>query len=239
MTLISECDSRKPVWLVTLPAMCLPLLASFFYFVWFPGTLLGNSTYVTIKLFLLVWPILAVKLILRDRFLNETRKAERGRAMVAGIAFGLLAVALLVALMNWSPMANAVYGNADQITQRIDDLGVKNHYFLFAVFLSFFHAGLEEFFWRCFVFGQLRKVLNPGRAMILAAFGFALHHWVVLSQFVALPLALILGCLVGLGGAVWSYIYHRWNCLWGAWVSHVIVDIGLMWLGWEIMRSVQ
>ena len=44
---------------VTPLALVLPLMASFFYFVLFPGTAFGNAFYTAIKIFLLTWPVIA------------------------------------------------------------------------------------------------------------------------------------------------------------------------------------
>ena len=230
----TQTNSKR--WLLTVPVMLLPLAASFFYFVWFPGTAFGNSFYVGVKVLLCVWPVIAVWLLLREKFADRSRECRHLPAIVSGTIFGILTVAAMFVLVKLTPVGEVVYGSADRINQRISDLGVKNHYVLFALFLSFIHAWIEEFFWRYFAFGQLRKLMPVAIAVLAAALGFALHHVVVLTQFVPLVYASVFGICVGLGGAVWSIIYHRYNSLWGAWVSHVLVDLGIMWIGWEILQ---
>jgi len=49
--------------------------------------------------------------------------------------------------------------------------------------------------------------------------------------------ALFLGVCVAIGGAVWSILYNRYGSLLGAWTSHMIVDLGLMWVGWEVLSA--
>lgn len=223
--------------LLTLPAICLPLLACFFYFVWFPGTAFGNAFYVGVKIFLLVWPMVAVWGILREQCGDYSRPIDHRGSLLPGAAFGVLVVGLMFGLMKLTPMGDFVYGNGERIAQRIEDLGVKRYYIAFALFVSFIHAALEEYFWRFFAFGQLRKLMSLTAAVIVAAVGFAAHHIVVMTQFVDLPLAFVLGGSVGLGGAVWSILYHRYNSLAGAWLSHMIIDLGIMWIGWEILTA--
>ncbi len=183
-----------------------------------------------------VWPILAIRVILKEKFFDDPRLAQHKMGLIVGGIFGLLTVVLLLILMKLTPVGPVVYANAQRITQRTADLGVKEHFLLFALFVSIIHAALEEFFWRWFAFGQLRKIVSVPSAVTIAAAGFAAHHVVVLSQFLTVPLAFVLGALVGLGGALWCAIYQRYNSLWGAWFSHMIIDFGIMWTGWEILR---
>lgn len=225
---------------LTVPAICLPLISSFFYFVWFPGSTFGNSFYVGVKIFMVIWPFIAVHFILKEKFNESTANpVDHKTGMIVGAGFGVLTVAVMFALMKFSPLGDLIYGNSDRIGQRINDLGIANHYLLFALFVSILHAALEEFYWRYFVYGQLRRLMSVPAAVIVAGIGFAAHHIVVLSQFVSIVPAVFLGLLVGVGGAVWSVIYQRYNSLRGAWFSHMIIDFGLMWIGWEIMQLVK
>lgn len=228
-------NSRR--WAVLLPALVVPLVASFFYFVLFPGTAFGNSFYVVAKLFLLLWPILATLLILKEPMVDKSLQRRHKASLVQGTVFGLVVTALLIYLVKGSPVGAVVGDNVVRISERIVGLGIADHYLLFALFISFFHAALEEFYWRWFVFGNARRLMSGWAAITVAAAGFASHHIVVLSQFFPLGWAFVLGSCVGIGGAVWSIIYHRTNSMWGPWVSHMIIDLAIMWVGWEALQA--
>lgn len=229
--------STRCRWAVLVPALLLPLCASFFYFVLFPGTAFGNSFYSGIKIFLLVWPIVATGWILRENFVNREREKRHAAGMGMGVLFGIAVVALLVFLVKATPLGAVVDDNSERIAGRIRDLGVAENFLWFALFLSFLHAALEEFYWRWFVFGQLRNLASVPLAHLVAAVGFASHHVVILSQFFPFGWALFLGGCVATGGFAWSWLYHRYNSLWGAWLSHMIIDLGLMWVGWEVLQK--
>ena len=228
---------RRRRWLVLAPALTIPLAASFFYFVLYPGTAFGNGFYKGVKIFLLVWPVAATLLILREKMIDRSREKRHLAGVLPGVGFGLLVVALLFFLLEATPLGQVLDGNRDRIAGRIRDLGVAEHFLWFALFLSFFHAALEEFYWRWFVFGQARKLMSPLLAGVLASAGFAAHHIVVLSQFFPIGWALVLGACVGIGGGVWCWLLSRYNSIFGAWVSHMIIDLGLMWVGWEVLKS--
>ncbi|MDB4358815.1 CPBP family intramembrane metalloprotease [Verrucomicrobiales bacterium] len=234
---INSITSTRKRWALVAPAMCLPLAASFFYFVLFPGTFLGNSFYSGIKVFLLAWPFIAVCWLMREPLIEKNREKRHFPSAVAGTTFGLVVFASLFWLVKGSPFAYLITENSARISERIHGLGVAEHYLWFALFISFAHAALEEFFWRWFAFGQLRKLISVPWACFWAAVGFAAHHVVILTQFFPLGWALILGSCVGIGGAVWSLIYHRYGSLLGAWISHMIIDLGLMWVGWIALNA--
>ena len=226
-------------WLVVIPALLLPLLASFFYFIWFPGTAFGNSFYIGVKFFTLLFPFVAVWWILKEKFADDPRPKLHRKGIIWGTVFGLLTFAVLIGLVKFSPMAGVLDENGHKIYERMAGMGIGNPalFIAFAIFVSFLHSALEEFFWRYFAFGQLRKLVPVGMAILLGSIGFALHHIVVLSQYIPLGLAFLFGACVGIGGAVWCWLFNKTNSLVGAWISHMIVDLAIMWVGWEILQK--
>lgn len=220
------------------PALLIPFAASFFYFVLFPGTAFGNAFYSGVKVFLLLWPVIAVRFLLREPIKNPYAKRQHLKSVLPGALFGLVTVGVLVFLLKATPLSSLISENGPRIADRIGDLGVADHFLIFALFISFAHAALEEFFWRWFAFGQLRLLLpRVWMAHLLAGLGFASHHVVILSQFFPMGWAFFLGVCVAIGGIVWSVIYDRYGSLRGAWTSHMIVDLGLMWVGWEVLSA--
>ena len=58
-------------------------------------------------------------------------------------------------------------------------------YVALAVFYALVHSLLEEYYWRWFVFGQLRALVAPTLAIVLSSLAFAAHHVILL--YVYLP----------------------------------------------------
>ncbi len=228
--------SKRTRWLVVGPALVLPLMASFFYFVLFPGTAFGNAFYTAIKIFLLTWPVIATWLILRERFTRERPGLfHRRKSMLVGALFGLAVVGLMLLLKEFTPMGEVLQQNGARIRERVEGLGMLHHFTLAAFAISIVHAGLEEFYWRWFVYGNLRHLVSQPWAHGLAATGFLSHHIVITSQFFPLGFAIFLGICVGIGGVFWSWLYQKHRTLWGAWFSHMIVDFGIFWIGYQLL----
>src|SRR5271156_4434463 len=102
-------------------------------------------------------------------------------------------------------------------------------FILGSVLLSSVHALLEEYYWRWFLFGGLRRFMPVSWAVVLSSLAFAAHHVILLASFFGgISWATILFSLcVGVGGAAWAWIYHRSGSLLGPWLSHVLIDTGI------------
>jgi len=109
-----------------------------------------------------------------------------------------------------------------------------------ALFFSILHSFLEEYYWRWFVFGWLRRYMPDLAAGVVGSLAFMAHHVIILSvylpgQFWALAVPFSL-CVAG-GGLVWAWLYDRSGSLYAPWVSHLLVDAALMILGYEMVAD--
>jgi membrane protease YdiL (CAAX protease family) len=109
-----------------------------------------------------------------------------------------------------------------------------------ALFLSVLHSFLEEYYWRWFVFGWLRRYVPGGAAMVVSSLAFMAHHVIILSVYLpgqfwtlAVPFSL---CVAG-GGVVWAWLYDRTGSLYAPWLSHLMVDAALMVIGYVMVAG--
>ncbi|BCX48015.1 CAAX amino protease [Haloferula helveola] len=214
--------------------MVVPLLGSLIYFVWFPHGGVGQTAYTATKLFTLVYPFLFLRRIGTKGLRPE--RGTKGSSVAWGIGSGL-AICAAGALLMLSPLGAVVRDSASAVTSRAESLGFIKHYLLFSVFICVFHSGLEEFYWRWFVYGQLREKVKPVLAHVLAAVSFAAHHLVVTLQFFPTGLAVFLALCVAVGGLIWSWMYEKHGGLLGCWVSHLCVDALLMGIGYQLITG--
>ncbi len=190
------------------------------------------------KVFLIVWPMVVLKAWLREPVVFRTSSSmPLGRSLLEGGGLGLfLGAAIGLALL--TPLGDVVAGSQAAIRDKARDLGVRDHFWLFAIFISFVHSLVEEYYWRGFVFGQLRQLRRLGSiwlAHVLAGLAFSLHHIVITTQFFPFVPGLGMGLAVGVGGVAWSLLYQRHGHLYGAWISHLIVDLVLMTIGAKLI----
>lgn len=230
-------DSRR-LWLAILPALLIPGLAAFAYFDWLGGHPLAQAVYAGAKVFILVWPVLATLLIIRQPIRPRLRPLSRHlRAVPLGLLIGLPIAALMWIWMQVPLLADVVHAGADGVNQKVSDLGFLDHFIPFAIYVTLFHSLLEEYYWRWFVYGKLRGVVSLPAAHLIAGVAFALHHIAVTMQFFPIGWALFFSLSVGVGGVFWSLLYQKQGTLAGAWASHAVVDAALMVLGWHLLNG--
>lgn len=227
--------SNRKIWLAVLPAMALPFLASLFYFVFWTESLLARWLYGFTKLFTLVWPIIAIAFITRTGWPRFKLSDERHRrALPLGFCVGI-GIASLMGIFMLTPGREVILTSAPRIRTKAETLGVMEHYWMFALFLSFLHSLLEEYYWRWFVYGHLRRVVRNGLAHVLAGASFSAHHIVVTTQYFPPAWGVFFGGLTGVGGMIWSAIYERQRTLAGVWICHVVVDLGILSIGHRLL----
>lgn len=222
---------------VLLPALILPTISAYLYFVLMRESAFAQALYIGTKVFTVVWPFIAIGLILKCRPMWKSLPLrEHLRAVPLGALIGVGIVLIMVLWMH-SPLSWMIERGAPVVREKVATLGFQDHFIAFAIFISVAHSLIEEVYWRWFAYGRLREVVTPGMAHVIAAFAFTGHHLVVTSQFFPFPFACFLSFSVGVGGLIWSHLYQRQGTLAGAWVCHMIVDAGLMWVGWILINA--
>ena len=168
-------------------------------------------------------------------------KFQRDGLLIGGL-FGLAVVAAMFgAYRYWLKPSGAFDSAALSIIEKVKGLGINStaKFAALSVFYAVLHSLLEEYYWRWFVFAQLRRVTALGPAIVISALGFMAHHVIVLSVFFGWGsfLSLFFSVGVAVGGVVWAWLYHRSRTLLGAWFSHALVDAGIFLVGYEIVNS--
>lgn len=170
--------------------------------------------------------------------LRLSRPTSRGIGF--GVAFGLAVGAFAFSLYWWLNANTFVFaGVADRIREKLNEFGVASpwKYSALAGFLSIINSAMEEYYWRWFMFGRLKRHVSLPSAVAISSFGFMAHHVIVLNVYfpghfwtAVVPFSLA----IAFGGAVWAWLYHKSGSLLGPWISHFIVDVAVMAIGYDL-----
>jgi membrane protease YdiL (CAAX protease family) len=221
--------------------LCFPTVLTFAYFVWLadrsPG--IQQSVYTVGKIVQFAFPAIWVYFVLRRK---PSWPSRDRRGIGFGLAFGVFVVAGMLALYyGWLKPAGHLVGLEDTVHAKVSDLGLLSlwKYVAVGVFYSLVHSFLEEYYWRWFVFAQLRKRISLPWAIAISSLGFMAHHVIVLGTFFGWtsPLAYLFSAGVAIGGVVWAWIYDRSGSLLGPWLSHMLVDAGIFLIGYDLVRQ--
>ena len=77
------------------------------------------------------------------------------------------------------------------------------------------------------------------QAAVLSSLAFMAHHVILLGTFFgwSSPLTYLLSASVAIGGLFWAWLYHRLQSIYAPWISHLIVDAGIFFVGYDIVRG--
>jgi membrane protease YdiL (CAAX protease family) len=148
-------------------------------------------------------------------------------------------VLMLAVYHAWLKPAGHLASAAGAVSQKVANFGVRNlpAYVALGTFYSIAHSFLEEYYWRWFVFGGLRRLMPWKVAVAVSSVGFMGHHVLVLATYFGWTSiwTALFSVSVAVGGAVWAWIYHRSGSLWGPWLSHVLVDAAIFVVGYDLI----
>lgn len=219
-------------------AMVLPLLITWVYFVLLsshPGLQRGAA--IVGKSVQFALPVVWVGLICRERlgWITPTWAGVSG-----GFGFGLLVfVTMIVAWHHVLEPRGEMQSAVDEIRTKVIELGVDSlvGFAALGIFYSLIHSLLEEYYWRWFVFGRLRRHVSVGWAILLSSIAFAAHHVILLTTYFGWfsPWTWLFAASVAVGGAFWAWLYHRSGSLYGPWISHLLIDAAIFLIGFQML----
>jgi membrane protease YdiL (CAAX protease family) len=63
------------------------------------------------------------------------------------------------------------------------------------------------------------------------------HHTIVIGKYFGgfSIMTVLLSLAVATGGIIWAWLYERSGSLLGPWLSHALVDAGLMAVGYDLV----
>jgi membrane protease YdiL (CAAX protease family) len=225
-------------WLALVVALAYPTLLTLVYFVWTVG-ISQQLSYGIGKAIQFAQPLVWAGLTCRER-LRWPRFGTRGLA--TGILFGLVIDAgMFVLYFGYFRGAGTFAAAGAEMLKHLSGIGVTTPaiYAGVALFYSLLHSLLEEYYWRWFVFGRLRRLIALNPAIVISSIAFMAHHVVVLGLYFGWtnPWTWLFSGATAVGGAFWAWLYQRSGSIYGPWASHLLLDAGIFAIGYDLVRA--
>ncbi len=164
----------------------------------------------------------------------------RGRDVAWGAIQGLVLLAAALALYFFVMKPSGAFDLAGgKVREKIAAFGANTvpRYVALSVFYCFLHSLAEEYYWRWFVFAQLRHLTSLPLATGVSGLGFMAHHVVILAVYFGWhsPWTYFLSLSVAVGGFIWAWMYQKTGSLYGTWMSHILVDTAIFIIGYDVV----
>ncbi|HTQ38991.1 MAG TPA: CPBP family intramembrane glutamic endopeptidase [Pirellulales bacterium] len=230
-------------WPLLLFALLYPALLTWVYFLLLAEAAKSTqqTVYVLGKAIQFGLPLVWVGWICREP-LHWPKFSTRG--LLAGIVFGLVFGGAAVAIYFGALKSAGWFDEAaGKMSGRLAEIGINNpaEYAGVALFYSLVHSLLEEYYWRWFVFGQLRRRISLPAAIAISSVAFMGHHVIVLGIYFgwASPWTYSFSLATALGGAFWAWLYQRSGSIYGPWFSHLLLDAAIFGVGYDLMHTAE
>lgn len=149
--------------------------------------------------------------------------------VLIGVGIWLLWTYLLSSRVDPSPLVDVMLEN-----------GMANplKFWAFAAWLCLGNSLLEEVVFRWYVDTRLEKLgLSIAPVLLVSASIFTAHHVIVLGAYFDWPMVALGSAGVFIGGVVWSLFRIRFSTVLPGWISHALVDVAVVVVGWSILGS--
>jgi membrane protease YdiL (CAAX protease family) len=233
-------DTDKPCGFgVLIFALVFPTILTWVYFSLLDGgdSAIQQVAYTVGKVVQFGLPLFWVLWVLRRR----VRIGYQGAGVLPGALFGVLAGGGIYLLYRWWLLpGDSLVGPIEVMRAKVVGIGIDTQmkFALLGLGYSAVHSLLEEYYWRWFVFAQLRHRTSLLTAVLVSSLGFMAHHVIVLATYFGWdsPISYLASIGVAVGGAVWALLYERTGSLYGGWLSHCLVDAAIFLVGFEMLR---
>ena len=195
-----------------------------------PGPI-GQAIFMTAKVWLLAFPAFWYLFVEKQKLSwSPMRQGGLGVGLLTGLAAGAVIGIAAFAFGIFEMDMGALAGEVDEM-----GLDTPQSYLLGALGWTFVNSLMEEYVYRWFVLSRCEKLMRPTLAVLASAAVFTAHHVVAISTYLPWHLTALASLGVFLGGALWAVLYHRYRSIWPAWVSHIIADVAVFAVGWEVL----
>jgi len=195
-----------------------------------PGPV-GQTLFMAAKIWLLAFPAIWYLVV-------ERGKPSWSPPREGGLGVGLLTGLIAGAVIGFAALVFGIFDmDMGQLAGEVDQMGLTTPraYLLGALGWTFANSLMEEYVYRWFVFSQCERLMPRFVAVLASATVFTAHHVIALSTYLPVHLNAMASLGVFIGGFLWAVLYSRYRSIWPGWISHIIADVAIFAVGWEIL----
>jgi membrane protease YdiL (CAAX protease family) len=194
-----------------------------------PG-LVGQTILIIFQIWLLFLPIFWLLKVERKPI--KISKPTR-HDWVIGLVVGLLMFCIILATY-WLFLKDWI--NVTDIRNKLQQVGNINKtvFVISGAYFTLINALIEEYFWRWFVYSRCEELVSGRTAVFVSGLLFTIHHSIGLAVFTNWHIVLLGSLAVFMAGVIWSECYRRYRSIWGNYFSHLIADLALHIVAWQI-----
>lgn len=119
-----------------------------------------------------------------------------------------------------------------------ENAGVTKENFLYvSLYISFVNSLLEEFFFRGFLFRNLKEHSKPSAAYGVSAVLFAAYHIAMMIGWFGFGLNALVLLGLSAGGLIFNRLNEKLGCIYGSWLTHMFANFAINTIGFLLLNG--
>ena len=197
--------------------------------VWKPGYALKSAVKLAVfglvpVIFTKVWELISLKELFRFQ--------KKGFLIALALGLGIYGIILggyflLRGVFDFSQVAGSLTANA----------GVTKENFLYvSLYISFVNSLLEEYFFRGFVFRNMKQDTKPWVSYLLSSVLFAVYHIAMMLGWFGFGLNALIMVGLALGGCIFNLLNDKLGCIYASWLTHMFANFAINTIGFILLK---
>lgn len=172
-----------------------------------------------------------------SRFVSGVQFREVFRFSKKGVLLSLgLGVAVYGMILGGYFLLRNVFDFSNIVDSLTSNAGVSRENFLYvSLYISFANSLLEEFFFRGFLFTNLKCSANRGLAYGFSAGAFALYHVAMMTGWFSPLLFLLVMAGLAAGGIIFNRLNEKLETICASWIVHMFANFAINTVGVILM----
>jgi len=186
-----------------------------------------NKSVIKIGLFLifpLIYTLFDENIKVKDSFQIKLRKSI-GYSILLGLGIYLGILAAYFVLKSFIDLSNIM----DMLDKKANVH--KGNFIWIALYISLINSLLEEFFFRGFIFLNLKRIRGRKFAYLVSAFAFSIYHVAIMGSWFNPVLFIV--AMIGLfvGALIFNYLNEKEENIYNSWIVHMMANLSINTVG--------
>ena len=161
---------------------------------------------------------------LEDIFKIKSRK-NLAYSFLLGIGVYLGILAAYFVLRNFIDLSNIV-----KMLDKKASVG-KDNFIWVALYISLVNSLLEEFFFRGFMFLNLKRISGRKFAYLVSAFAFSVYHVAIMGSWFNPIIFMVAMTGLFVGALIFNYINEKDENIYNSWMVHMMANLSINTVG--------
>lgn len=147
-----------------------------------------------------------------------------------------LGIGLYVLILGAYTLVSGFFDFSGIVDSLSENAGVTKENFLFvSLYISFINSLLEEFFFRGFLFTNLKGLCSRRFGYLFSAAAFALYHMGMVSGWFSPLLYLLVMAGLVAGGVIFNFLNEKQETICTSWLVHMFANFAINTIGFQLM----